>query len=157
MALTPVDIEHTKFKTSIRGYCKSQVDQFVSSATEALADALNENTALRRKIDALQEDLDRIRKIEATMTDALVLAQKSADELKANAYRHAEMIVQEAEQARVRMMVEAQKDLEDRRMELAHLEFDRNRFESEFRALLSSYLEMLGKTGSGENVRSEVA
>ena len=145
MALTPVDILHTQFKPALRGYNKHHVDEFVRSVREALEGALTEKNDLQRKVEALQEELDRIRKIESTMANALTLAQKSADELKVNAHREAEMILREAEQARVRMTVEAQQEAEKLRAEIGDLQATRDRFSAEFRALLSAYQELLEK------------
>ena len=78
MAITPVDIVHTQFKTSFKGYNRGQVDEFVRPVTDALEDALREKSELQRRIHALQDDLDRVKKIESAMSDALTLAQKSA-------------------------------------------------------------------------------
>lgn len=157
MALTPVDILHTQFKTAIRGYSKSQVDQFVRSVNETLEAGVQEKIELQRKIEALQKELNAFRKIESTMTGALTLAQKSADEVKANAHRQAEMIVAEGEQSRVRMTVETQKEAEKYRSEISLLQSARDRFDAEFRAVLSSYIEWLDKRKSEHEVHSEVA
>ena len=97
----------------------------------------------QRKVEALQEEGDRIRKIESTMANALTLAQKSADELKVNAHREAEMILREAEQARVRLTVEAQRKAEKLRAETCGIQAIRDRFSAEFRAMLSAYQELL--------------
>jgi len=145
MALTPVDITHTRFKTALRGYSKHHVDAFVRSVREALEQALSERSELQRKVEALQEELDRIRKIESTMSSALTLAQKSADDLRSNAHRQAEMVLQEAEQSRVRMSVDAQRELEGLRTEIGQLEAVRDRFAAEFRATLSAFQELLDK------------
>jgi|YNPNPStandDraft_1061719.scaffolds.fasta_scaffold10181_6 cell division initiation protein len=143
MALTPVDIMHTRFKTALRGYNKQHVDAFVRAAREALEQALTEKSELQRKLEALQQELDRIRKIESTMASALTIAQKSADDLRANAHRQAEMILQEAEQARVRMSIEAQRELEGVRAEIGRLQAVRDRFVAELRATLSAFQELL--------------
>ena len=157
MALTPVDILHTQFKTAVRGYNKSQVDQFVRSVNETLEEVVQEKIELQRKIEALHEQLDAFRKIESAMTDALTLAQKGADEVKANAHRHAEMILAEAEQSRVRMTVEAQKETEKYRSEIALLQSTRDRFDAEFRAVLSGYAEWLDRRTSEDELHTEVA
>ena len=156
MSITPIDILHTQFKTTLRGYSKGQVDEFVRSAGEALEGALREKCELLRKIDQLQEDVDRVRKIESTMTEALTLAQKSADEVRAAAHKQAEAILQEAELARVRMSVDAQKEAEKYRADVELLQATKARFESEFRAMLDVYHDWLDKRGS-DIVRSEVA
>ena len=157
MALTPVDIQHIQFKTGFKGYNKSHVDEFVRNVSDALEEALKQKSELQRKIDALEEDADRVRKIESTMTNALTLAQKTADELKTNAHRQAEMILQEAEQARVRMTTEAQQEAERYRAEIALLSATKDRFETEFRAMLSSYMEWMERHKSGNEVQAEVA
>ncbi len=157
MALTPVDIMHTQFKTSLKGYNRAEVEGFVRSVTEALEEGLRERIELEKRIESLQEEIGRYRKIESTMTQALTLAQKAADEAKANAHRQAEMIVAEAEQARVKMTVETQKEAEKCRCEISLLESARDRFEAEFRAMLSSHAEWLDKRKAGEEYQSEVA
>ena len=145
MAMTPIDILHTQFKAALRGYNKHHVDEFVRSVREALEQALSERSELQRRVEALEEELERIRKIESTMSNALTLAQKSADDVRTNAHRQAEMILREAEQSRVRMMVEAQQEAERLRVDIAQLEATRDRFAAEFRAMLSAYREILEK------------
>lgn len=157
MALTPVDILHTEFKTAIRGYNKGQVDGFVRSAGEALELALRDKAALQRKLDALQEEVDQVREIKHALTEALTVAQKSADDLRSTAHKQAEMILQEAEHSRIRLTADVQADAEKRRAEIALLQATRDRFETEFRAMLSSYSEWLERRRPEELSRSEVA
>ena len=157
MALTPVDIQHIQFKPAFKGYNKSNVDEFVRSVSSALEEALKQKSELQRKVDMLEEEVDRVKKIESTMTSALTLAQKTADELKTNAHRQAEMILQEAEQSRVRLTTEAQKEAEKYRSEIALLGATKDRFETEFRAMLSSYLEWMERHKSNNEAQAEVA
>lgn len=157
MALTPVDIQHIQFKTAFKGYNKGSVDEFVRNVSEALEEALKQKSDMQHQIDGLQAEVDRVRKIETAMTNALMLAQKSADELRAGAHRQAEMILQEAEQSRVRMTVEAQTHAEKYRTEIALLSATKDRFESEFRAILSGYMEWLERRKTGDEARAEVA
>jgi cell division initiation protein len=145
MVLTPVDILHTQFKGAVRGYNKHQVDEFVRSVRESMEELIRDKTELQRKVDTIEDELERIRKIESAMSTALTVAQQSADELKSNAHLQAEMILKEAEQGRVQMMVEAQKEIEKLRGEMALLESTRDRFESEFRTTLMGYLDWLNK------------
>lgn len=145
MTLTPIDILHTEFKAALRGYNKRQVDDFVKSVREALEQALSERCELQRRADALQDELDRIRKIESTMANALTLAQKSAEELRATAHQQAELILQEAEQSRVKMSVDAQREVESLRKEIDSLTGTRDRFEAEFRSVLAAYQDLLDR------------
>lgn len=157
MALTPVDILHTEFKTAIRGYNKAQVDEFLHSAGGALESALRDKAELQRRLDALQDEVDQVREMKSALTQALTVAQKSADDLRSTAHKQAEMILQEAEQSRVRLTAEVQTEAEKRRAEIALLQATRDRFEAEFRAMLTSYGEWLDRRRPDEQSRSEVA
>jgi len=157
MALTPVDILHTEFKTALRGYSKNQVDEFARAVGDSLEAALRDKAELQRKLDALQEEVEQVRLIRSTLTDALTVAQKSADELRASAHKQAEAIIQEAELARVKLMADVQSEAEKYRAEIALLEATRDRFETEFRGMLSSYGEWLERRVPEKMGRSEVA
>ncbi|MDH7600544.1 MAG: DivIVA domain-containing protein [Armatimonadota bacterium] len=143
MAITPVDITHIRFKTSFRGYNRQEVDAFVQSVKEALEQALTEKSELQRRLETVQEELDRIRKIEATMSSALTIAQRTADEVRTNARRQAEMILQEAEQSRVRMTIEAQKEVERLQVEIAKLQGVRDRLIAELSSTLDAFKDLL--------------
>lgn len=157
MALTPLDILHTEFKPAFRGYNKGQVDQFVRGTGEALEAALRDKAELQRRVDALEEEVDQVRQIKTALTDALTVAQKSAAELRANSHKEAELILQEAEQSRVKLVADVQVEAERRRAEIALLQATRDRFETEFRAMLTSYSEWLDRRTPDDLVRSEVA
>lgn len=157
MALTPVDILHTQFKTAIRGYNKNHVDDFARAVGDSLEAALRDKAELLRKLDALQEEVDQVRQIKSALTDALTVAQQSADELRATAHKQVEVILQEAELSRVRLMTDVQSEAEKYRAEIALLEATRDRFETEFRAMLSSYSEWLERRVPEKLSRSEVA
>lgn len=157
MSLTPIDMLHTQFKVGLKGYNKSQVDEFVREACEALESALHEKCELQHKIDELQTEVDRIHKIEAAMSEALTLAQRSADEVRAAAHKQAEAILKEAEQARVQMTIEAQREVERFRADAELLRTTRDRFESELRATLDMYNGWLDKRKPGDMLQSEVA
>jgi cell division initiation protein len=155
--MTPIDILHTEFKPAFKGYNRRQVDEFTRTVREALEAALKDKSELQHRVESLQEEVERVRKIEAAMTGALTVAQTSADELKSNAHKQAELILKEAEQARVLMNVEAQKEAEKHRADAELVQATRDRFESEFRGMLKAYLEWLDRKKPCDEVKSEVA
>ncbi|MHB9035374.1 MAG: DivIVA domain-containing protein [Armatimonadota bacterium] len=157
MSITPIDILHTEFKPAFKGYNRGQVDEFVRTVRESLEEALREKSDLQRRVESLQDEIDRVRKIESAMTDALTVAQKSADEVKANSHKQAELILKEAEQGRIQMTVEAQKEAEKHRADAELIQATRERFESEFRGMLKAYLEWLDRHKPCEDAKSEVA
>ena len=140
MALTPVDIVHTEFRSALKGYKKSQVDEFVKNVMDTLEQSIKEKQELQRSFDTLKSEHDKIKRIESTLAETLVVAQRAADEIKANAHKTAELIIAEAEQAKSRISIEAQIEIERNRSEIAILQSSRKRFQSDFQLLLTSYL-----------------
>ncbi len=157
MSLTPVDILHTQFKTALRGYNKAQVDQFLRDVGQALEMALREKADLQRRIDLLEEEVDQVRKVKSALSEALTVAQQTADDLRAAAHKQAELILQEAEQSRVKLVADVQAEAEKCRTEIALLQATKVRFETELRSLLSGYTEWLDRRPKDDIVCSEVA
>lgn len=157
MSLTPVDILHTQFKTALRGYNKSQVDEFLHAVGESLEMALRDKADLQRRVDNLEEEVDQVRKVKSALSDALTVAQQAADELRSTAHKQAELILQEAEHSRVKLVADVQAEAEKCRTEIALLQSTRVRFETELRAMLGGYTEWLDRRGEKDLAVSEVA
>ena len=134
MELKPIDLLNKGFRRKMRGYDASEVDEFLRAAAGAFEEALVESARLTERVESLETELQRYKEIESTLNNALVLAQKTADELKANAQKEAELIKREARD-------ETERELRQAREELEEVRKRRDRFTVEFRALLRSYLE----------------
>lgn len=157
MSLTPVDILHTQFKTALRGYNKTQVDEFLRTVSESLEAALRDKVDMQRRIDSLEEEVDQVRKVKSALSDALTVAQQTADELRSTAHKQAELILKEAEHSRVRLVADVQAEAEKCRTEISLLQATRVRFETELRSMLAGYTEWLDRQGKEELACSEVA
>lgn len=157
MALTPVDIIHTKFPTALRGYKKSEVDEFVDEARRTIEQLIQEKSELQRSCCELRGEVGRVKAIESTLAEVLTTAQSVADDVKAQAHKQAEIILQEAEVARVRMTIEAQQSAEKCRVEINMLESTKDRFEIELKSLISGYLEMLERNKQQNSKEEDVA
>jgi cell division initiation protein len=96
-SLTPVDILNVRFRRGFRGYSIAEVDDFVRRTAAALEASLAECAHLKEQIGTQQRDLEQYRQMENLMRDALVLAQKAADETRSAARAQAEAMLQEAQ------------------------------------------------------------
>ena len=148
MEVTPVDVMHVQFKRAVRGYNTVQVDEFLRRVSSAMEGCAQESAGLRETVEQLTEEVRRVREIETTMTNALALAQKTADELKANAHREAEVIIREAEQTSALRLAESREEIAALKAEIESLKNERDRFESELRGLITDYSERLDKRSS---------
>ena len=148
MDIKPIDLLDKTFTRRTRGYDRTEVSDFLREVSAELEKVLVENAALRNEIERLQEELKHYHEIEETLNSALVLAQKTADELTQSAKREAELIIRE-------MKDQFERDLMKERAGLEDLRRAKDRFVVEFRSLLKSYLELCEGADSGRREASE--
>jgi cell division initiation protein len=143
--LTPVDILNLRFRRRLRGYTPTEVDEFMRRAAADLEATLSENAALRERLGTTERELAQYRTIETTLRDALLLAQKAADETRAAAHAQAEAQLQEA-QARLREM---EVRMQERTIEMSRrldlLRQERRRLARDLHAQLSAHLAWLSE------------
>ena len=137
--IMPIDLERVQLKKSFRGYETSAVDQLIKGTTESLQSLLIENAGLREEVERQRQELDRTRLQENTLKDALLLAQKAADETRAAAHRHAENIIEEARQAALAERISMQQQVSELRWDMERIRTERRRFEDEFKGMLERY------------------
>lgn len=90
--ITPVDIQHKEFKKSIQGYAREEVDQFLDDIIETLESDIEERTRLENQVAELSEKVSHFKAMEDSLRSTLVLAQRTADELKASAHKEVDLI-----------------------------------------------------------------
>ena len=137
--IMPIDLERAQLKKSFRGYETSSVDRLIKSTAASLQTILVENQSLREEVERMRHELDRTRLQENTLKDALILAQKAADETRAAAHRHGENIIEEARQAALAERIAMQQQVSELRWDLERLRGERQRFQSEFKEMLDRY------------------
>lgn len=94
--ITPVDIQHKQFRKALQGYSREDVDSFLDEVIEALEEEIDERTKLESRIGELQEKLAHFKAMESSLQSTLVLAQRTADEVKASAHKEVDLIKQRA-------------------------------------------------------------
>ena len=141
---TPLDIEIKKFqKQMMNGYNVDEVDDFLDELTVEYEKLYKENAELRLAVENSQKDLEQYRSIEKTLQNTLLMAQKSADDIKKVAEQEAEQIVKTA-QDKVKFSVEEiSKETENKRRELMELRKQSDVYRAKMEALLISQLELL--------------
>ena len=145
--IMPIDLERAKLKKSLRGYDTRAVEELLARASQALQALLGENADLREQVEGQWRDLEKTKLEENTLKDALILAQKAADETRAAAQKHADAILEEARQSALAEKVAVQQQVSEMRWEIERMKIDRKRFEEDFKALLDRYQrEMSGPT-----------
>lgn len=157
MPLTVLDIANKEFKTSLRGYNQDEVDEFLDEVMRDYEALMRENDELRQNTSGMGEKLEQYRTLEQTLQNTLVVAQGTAEEMKAAARKEAELVVREAE-ARARELIQkAETDVQRQQADLERLKRESDQFRARVRSLLESQLTLLKEDVRVPAVRETMA
>jgi len=144
--ITPIDIQHKSFKKALQGYDRSEVDQFLDDIIETLEDEAHHRAALEAEIADLRERISHFKAMEESLQNTLVLAQRTADEVKASAHKEADLIREQARLAAEREIANYNDAISDVRREHQRATEAGEKARSELRSLLMTHLALLEKT-----------
>jgi len=97
VAMTPLDVQKTRFTQKMRGYDPREVEEFLELVAEELASKLTEIERLEQEVRYYRQRVDEGERREHQLQETLVRAQKVADEITEGAEREARVMVREAE------------------------------------------------------------
>lgn len=120
MTITPVELHHIRLKRSLLGYRRGPVDELIREVADSFEEVWRQRADYADRIEQLESDLSRHRDLETLLRTTLVSAEKTAHELRDQAKREAELVVEEAHaearavtrqatQERERLLAEARK------------------------------------------------
>ncbi len=141
--ITPIDLESARFPLVRKGYEPTAVDAMLKAAAAELESMIREVQALRSKYEIESRELALFRTKESTLADALILAQKTADETRAAAHKEAELIVAHAKRQADDMKRETKDDLAELERKIEQRMQDKKNFEARFRSILEDYLRSM--------------
>ncbi len=102
--ITPMDIHNKTFTKAVRGYAPEEVNGFLDELVGDYERIYREHREMEEKMDTLKTKLANYEKIEATMSNTLIMAQETAENVKKAAQKEADLIVEEAK-TRARQIV----------------------------------------------------
>src|SRR5579875_1798146 len=141
--ITPVDIQHKSFKKALQGYERADVDKFLDEIIETLEDEAQHRAALEAEIADLKERVSHFKAMEESLQNTLVLAQRTADEVKASAHKEADLIKEQARLASEREIASYNEAVVDVRREHQRAIEAAEKAKSELRSLLMTHLSLL--------------
>lgn len=144
MRITPLDVKQQQFTIRMfRGFDVQEVDAFLDDIADDYEAALKENVVLKEQVAALEERTRSFSDLEKTLQDSIVTAQRMSEDIKANARKEAQLLVEEAQ-------LRAEKLLEETRTEEARIKNDltnlsrmRRQLAESVRSTIESYQRVL--------------
>ena len=172
MMLTPIDIHNKAFSKSFRGYNEDEVNEFLDLVIKDFELIIHEKLELEKQLEALQNELDHVLErdaayssnsgvishyqgtetalqptslsaMEQSMHKSIRVAQEVADEVRLNAKKEAELILQDAEKNADRMINEALQKARSIHSGITDMKQKANVYRARFRAVVQSHLEVL--------------
>jgi cell division initiation protein len=97
MPLTPVEIRHVQLgRAWFRGYRRAGVDKLLDEIADSFEDVWRERADLSDRLEELEAEAAKHKELEALLRATLVSAERAAQDMKEQARRESDLIVQEA-------------------------------------------------------------
>ena len=145
---------------TFKNYTPEQVDQFLDQIIKQVEIMIEDNKAKNReialrdkKIEELskyvantahvQEKLAQYERMEGTLNRAIMMAQKTSDQIKSTAHRESEIILNDAKMNASRIVNESLLKAEKTEMEAEMLKRNITIFKRKLRGLIEAQLEMV--------------
>jgi len=97
MPLTPVEIRHVELRRAwFGGYRKPAIDRLLTEIADSFEEVWRERADLADRLDDLEAEAAKHRELEALLRSTLVSAERAAQDMKEQARRESDLIVQEA-------------------------------------------------------------
>jgi cell division initiation protein len=148
--LDPDDLARIRIPRRLRGYDPGEIDYLLERLQASYAEVTLERDKLRERIEAVERELDEGRALRERVSDALVDAERAAEEVRTEAQREAAATLakatEEAEQTRTRAEEQADQTRtraeEEAEATLARAAAERSQVENEVERLRMVESEM---------------
>ena len=145
---------------TFKNYSPEEVDRFLDQIIKQVERMIEDNKTKNKEIilkDKKIEELEKVianmrtkeeklaqyERMEQTLNRALVMAQRTSDQIKSSAHRESEMILEDAKRNASRIVNESLLKAEKTEMEADMLKRNINIFKRKLRGLIESQLELV--------------
>lgn len=141
--LTPHDLEVRTFSKRMRGYDASEVNEFMQLISEDFEKVYKENIVLKQKITVLVDKIEEYKKLEESLRNALISAQKMGETMIREAQTKGEILLSEANLKAERAMGNLNMQIYKQRQRLEETQQDYLAFRARLTALYQAQITLL--------------
>jgi cell division initiation protein len=138
MKITPLDIQQQQFRMRFRGFDMVEVDNFLELLAGEFEELLKENAQLKEEDRRKLARINELETVEKDLRETLVSVQRITEEMKNNARKEAELIVEDSKTEGRKIVQNAQAEALKIEEEIGRLK----RQKAQFRAALLATIEM---------------
>ncbi len=134
-----------KFSTSINGYSKKEVNDFVIEVTKEYEQMLNKLKSSCDAAESLRKELKHYKDMEASLNRAILVAEESTSNIKKMAYDESKVIIEDAKRNATKVINNALQKAERIESDAETLRRKVAVYKRRFRILIEDQLEELEK------------
>jgi cell division initiation protein len=144
MRITPLDIRKQPFRKKMFGFDPDEVNSFLEMIASEFETIIAQNNETMTYNKLMQQKIDDYTKIEKTLNETLLTAQKATDDSRHNAQKEAELIIKDAQIRAGRYEDESRRRVHELESELVSLKNQRDSFLARFKSMVKTQLDLLG-------------
>lgn len=141
--ITPLEVSKKQYAKSINGYNKAEVDEYNQRVSEEMERLITESIDKADKVKLLQDELSKFNRIEQNLRDALIIAQRTHDEVIKSGNDKADLIVREAEAKAKEILRVANNEGHEIAKQHEEAKKDYIIFRTRYKTLLKSQLDLI--------------
>ncbi len=139
------------------GYKRASVHGVFDEVVESFENVWRDRADLRDEVDRLESELARYKELDVLLRNSLVSAERAADELRAQAGKEADTIVEEARLRAREIAAEGQTERERTLSEIRRLKGLEAEMRASYRAFLTLALERLDSDTQSQHAPGQAA
>lgn len=143
MDLTPLDIQQKEFRRTFRGNDPHEVAAFLQQVADLVSNLLRSLDTIKGELTRKNNTISDFREREGLLKDTIMAAQKTAEQMKANAEKQANIITSEAELKAEKIITNAHKKLMNIQEEMEELSRQKMIFKTKLKGMIDSHLKLL--------------
>ena len=148
--MTPEDIRHIRLERTLRGYDPKAVDALLEELASSFEELSGERVELRERVAKLEKDLDDQGQLQHLMSDALLSAQRAADDLRLRTEQECDAMLANARAEAGQIQSGAREEETRIESELLRLKAAERELRASYRILLHAALDRLGEGAADE-------
>jgi cell division initiation protein len=145
MFLSPPEIQHQKLKSRLGSYDREDVDELLENVTASYERVWRERDAARVRVTEVEQRLGDYEELERLLRDSLLTGQRAAEEVKAEAAKQAEALLEDARSKAETIVAQAHRERDAVNVEIARLRSVEQNVQARCRTLLVGALEAIGR------------
>jgi cell division initiation protein len=141
MTLTPVEIRHVTLGRRLLGYDRGATEDLLERIIESYESVWRERADLTEELERMEGEIARFRELEVLLRNTLVSAERSADDIRGQARREADLVLEEARAKARETTVAAETERERAKAEIRRLKSLESDMRAEYKAFLLRSLD----------------